>query len=86
MYELLAGATDDTKRQDVNTLKEALNVLDFSEEVAEMATRIFQDLRKRNQLISNNDIYIAATAMVHDLELMTLNRKDFERIENLKII
>ncbi len=86
LYELLAGATDPTKLQDVATLKEALNLLDFSEEVAETAAHIFQDLRKRNQLIGNNDIYIAATALVHELDLLTLNRKDFERIENLKLL
>jgi tRNA(fMet)-specific endonuclease VapC len=80
------GATDETKRKDVAAMKKALNVLDFSEEVAETAALIFQDLRRKNQLIGNNDIYIAATAMVHELALLTLNRKDFERIEKLNLL
>lgn len=86
VYELLAGATDETKRQDVANIKSVLNILDFSEEVAETAALIFQDLRKKNQLIGNNDIYIAATALVHELGLLTLNRKDFERIEKLHLL
>lgn len=34
----------------------------------------------------NGDAIIAATALVHDLSLMTANIKDFKHLEELKLI
>jgi len=42
------------------------------------------DLRRRGQLIGDPDILIAATAIYHDLTLLTRNKKHYERIPNLK--
>ena len=42
-------------------------------------------LRRRGQLIADFDILLAATALHHDLIVLTYNKKHFERISDLKI-
>ena len=55
-------------------------ILPVTEEVAEVAGTLVARLRKDNVTIGANDILIAATAAVHNLQIVTLNRKDFERL------
>jgi tRNA(fMet)-specific endonuclease VapC len=43
------------------------------------------DLRAKGLLIPDPDLSIAATALHHQLTLVTRNRKDYERIPNLNI-
>ena len=43
------------------------------------------DLRKKGELIGDPDIMIAATAIVNDLNLITGNKKDFQRIKGLRL-
>ena len=46
-------------------------------------TRAF--LRKRGQGLADFDLLIAATALHHDLTLLTFNLRHFERIPDLKL-
>ena len=52
-------------------------------EVIEKAADIYDQLHKGQQ-IEDNDIYIAAIAMVNDCTLVTANEKHFSRIEGLR--
>jgi predicted nucleic acid-binding protein len=69
-----------------DTLFEKLTILPLYESDVEIASSIIQTLRKANKIIGLQDILIASTAISNNLRLATLNLKDFERIENLKII
>jgi predicted nucleic acid-binding protein len=69
-----------------DTLFEKLTILPLYESEVEIASSIIQTLRKANKIIGLQDILIASTAISNNLRLATLNLKDFERIENLKII
>jgi predicted nucleic acid-binding protein len=40
--------------------------------------QLLADLRRRGRPMSIKDSLIAASALAHDLELATLNRRDFE--------
>ncbi len=42
-------------------------------------------LRRRGQLIPDFDLLIGATALQHNLTLLTFNRRDFERIPHLAL-
>lgn len=42
-------------------------------------------LRSQGRLIPDFDLVIAATALAHDLALMTRNRRHFERVEGLRL-
>ena len=49
------------------------------------AAEIFQDLRKRGEPAGENDLWIAATALVLGEPLVTANTEDFETISGLKV-
>ena len=50
------------------------------------AVDIYIRLKQKGQLIGDADILIAAYCIVNDYTLVTRNERDFERIENLKIV
>ncbi len=45
----------------------------------------FQELRAQRLRVGSQDLRIASTAMVHNLVLVTANRRDFERVLGLSI-
>lgn len=63
---------------------EDLIKLPFDYKVAEKAAEIYDQLHKGQQ-IEDNDIFIAATAIVNNCTLVTANDKHFARIANLKV-
>lgn len=62
-----------------------LDVLEIDLETARTFGRERQRLRSIGQMIGPMDILIAATAIQHDLTLLTNNVSDFSRIAGLKI-
>lgn len=85
IYELFAGAINEEKRKDINDFMELVEILPFTRETAERAGAIYLSLRNKNELIDVRDIFIGATALIHNLPLVTLNVKHFARIEELKV-
>ena len=86
IFELYNGATTQEKKQEIITLSQEIEVIDFTIETAKMASEIYHDLRRKNKLIEFRDILIASTAVQFDIKIATINRKHFERIANLDII
>lgn len=84
-YELLMGASTEDKITDIKILTEDIPVLPFNEEVAEKSAVIYHQLRKLNKMIEFRDIFIAATCLVNNLPVKTLNKKHFERIQELSV-
>jgi len=69
-----------------DSIFQKLTILPLSESDVDTASNIIQTLKKANKIIGLQDILIASTAISNNLRLATLNLKDFERIDNLKII
>ena len=69
-----------------DSIFEKLTILPLSEPDVDIASNIIQNLKKANKIIGLPDILIASTVISNNLRLATLNLKDFERIDNLKII
>jgi tRNA(fMet)-specific endonuclease VapC len=86
LYELQMGATTKEKEGYVRDLTENLTELPFTNAAALKASQIYNQLKKQNALIEFRDIFIAATCIVNDLPLITLNKKHFKRIEELNIL
>ena len=86
LYELMAGATSQTKKEDILLITSNFQVLEFSKAVAFRAAEIYQQLKKENQLIEFRDIFIAATSLEFDYPVLTLNKKHFQRIKGLNLI
>ncbi|MEM9857411.1 MAG: type II toxin-antitoxin system VapC family toxin [Bacteroidota bacterium] len=85
LYELYMGAISAQKWVDVKTLTEDIPVLPFTKTIAEKAAIVYQELKKENKIIEFRDIFIAATALVHDLPILTRNKKHFTRVDGLKL-
>lgn len=86
IYELFAGAADEQKKKDIHDFTALVEIIPFTYEIAEQAGALYLSLREKNKLIDIADIFIGATALAHDLPLMTLNIKHFERIEELNLL
>lgn len=86
VYELMMGATNSQKKDDVEILLEGIPVLPFSEEVSLKAAEIYHNLRRRNLIIEFRDIFIAATAIIFQLPIKTLYQEHFQRIESLELV
>jgi tRNA(fMet)-specific endonuclease VapC len=61
-----------------------VTILPLNRSIMQRFGHIRGDLRRRGPLIGDPDILIAATAIYHDLTLLTRNKKDYERIPTLR--
>ena len=52
----------------------------------DIAVKINNELKVKRKQIDLPDLFIAATAKYHNLPISTLNKKHFERIEQLILI
>ena len=90
-YELRYGASlrQDADRFWARLQRELLpvvaNWLPVSAEIAERGGEIGAELRRTGREAGDLDPLLAATAMVHDLVLVTRNMRHFEPIEGLRI-
>ncbi|MCF0058434.1 type II toxin-antitoxin system VapC family toxin [Dyadobacter sp. CY356] len=84
-YEIYSGAT--TNQLDYwNNLLQKIQVLPFDQAVVKTAVEINQTLKQKRKQIDIADLFIAATAIRNNLPFATLNKKHFERIDELIII
>ena len=87
-YEVVRGFKGNT---DTNRFRTFLNlcrsweVLPFDLKATNKSAEIYLQLRN-GQTIEDNDIYIAATAMVNDCVLVTANTNHFGRIKDLNFV
>lgn len=86
LYELLMGATNNQKLQDVKLLTEDVIILPFDQEASQKSGEIYHKLRSSNKMIDFRDLFIAATCLIHNLPIKTLNIKHFKRVSGLKTL
>ena len=86
VFELLTGATDSEKKFDVEEVLSDVFIIEFDRSVAERAAKIYRNLKGKNLMIEFRDIFIAATALTHNLPIKTLNTKHFNRIDGLELL
>lgn len=84
-FEIYSGATPN-QLSFWDTIMEYISILDFDEACVNIAVTINADLKRKRKQISIADLFIAATAINHNLPLATLNIKHFERINDLSLI
>ena len=63
----------------------AITVLPYDIDIAKVFGKIRAHLEESGTILPDADIQIAATAIDHDLELITGNLRHFSRISNLKL-
>lgn len=64
----------------------AIPILAFDLEVAREHARIWADLARAGQQIGAHDLQIAATAIAHGHGILTSNRREFGRVESLRVV
>ena len=85
MYGAELSKKSDFNRQNYFCFCEQMKVLQPDLEVAKMYGKIKSNLKAKGRPIPENDIWIAATALAADLELVTAD-SDFENISELCVV
>jgi tRNA(fMet)-specific endonuclease VapC len=83
VFELLLRKTNLDKME---FLLSKVNILNFDEISARESSHIYKELEKSGDLIEFRDIFIALTCIINNCTLLTLNKKHFSRIKNLKLL
>lgn len=69
----------------VETILSSIPVLPFTLAIARTHSRLWADLQKKGEMIGAHDLIIAATALTHEMAVLTRDRRHFSKIENLKL-
>ena len=69
----------------ITSVLSSVTILSFGPEEAEQTANIRAQLKSQGQPIGAYDVLIAATALQHNLTVITANQREFERISGLKI-
>lgn len=86
LYEGVAGSSDRRRSErELRQLIDRLDLLGVDDEVAGIFGSERNRLRAERRMIGDLDLLIGATALRHDLTLLTNNRSHFERISSLSI-
>jgi predicted nucleic acid-binding protein len=82
--ELISGARNDEEEAVVNELLSTIHLLDVDENIAREAGRLRRRfLRSHN--IETADALIAATSILHRVQLVTLNRKHYPMLTDVLV-
>ena len=84
--ELADSANRPRREAFVERVVTSFPVLPFGVAEARTFARLSAFLRRAGTPIGDRDLMIAATAVANGLPLITLNRKEFERVPGLELI
>jgi len=84
-FEIYSGATP-SQLFFWNELLKNIKVLSFDQIASKQAVLTHSILKRKRKQIDLADLFIASIAIANGLPLATLNRKHFERVENLILI
>jgi len=85
-YELLFGVARARRQIGEDALLGALQSLPLDIMAARRAAQLHDELIRRNQDIGIKGVLIAAICLEHQLPLLTLNERHFERVPGLTVV
>ena len=83
--EFIVGAQNKRELKKINSLTSGFNIVDTDQDIMDLATILIN----RYALSHNMTVYdaiIAATCLIYNLPLWTLNTKDFKYIDGLELL
>ena len=83
VFELWYGRK---KQETVSELFESLRLLSLGDKSARLAADILRNLKEKGTLIDFRDAFIASMCIRHDTELLTMNKKHFERLQEFGLV
>lgn len=84
-YEIYSGATQ-SQLTFWDTVLQSVTIIPFDEICVNSAVSINTNLKRKRKQLDLADLFIAATALTHALPIATMNRKHFDRVDDLKIL
>lgn len=84
-YEIYSGATE-SQLEFWGKVLQAIEVIPFDEACVDTAVEVNANLKRKRKQIGIADLFIAATALTHNLPIATINKNHFDRIDGLEII
>lgn len=84
-YEIYSGATAEQLDYWQKFL-EKTDVIPLDQNAIKVAVEINKTLKAKRNQIDLADLFIAAIAVSNGLSLGTLNKRHFERVENLQLV
>ena len=84
-FEIRSGARTARQRSAVDALLEAMTILPFGPEEAQVAAEVRQQVESQGLPIGMADYMIAAICISNDGVLLTRNLKHFERVKGLRL-
>ncbi len=80
------GAHRTRRRAFVESVLAELETLPVTLEIARVHAEIWAQLQAAGRVIGAHDLWIAATAITHDLRIATCNPGEFERVPGLSVL
>lgn len=77
------------RKSNINVVEQFLTYIPhmiIDDSVARKTSSLYKELEQKGELIDLRDMFIAATCLAKDCELLTFNKKHFERITELRLI
>jgi predicted nucleic acid-binding protein len=84
-FEIRSGARTARQRSAVDALLEAMTILPFGPEEAQLAAEVRQQVESQGLSIGMADYMIAAICISNDGVLLTRNLMHFERVKGLRL-
>jgi len=85
-FEIYTGVKKKEEIDYWKKLLENIEVFSFDSNAAMEAVKIDKSLKLKSKQIAKPDLFIAAVAMSNNLPVATLNKKHFDRIDDLLLI
>ena len=85
VYEMELGALKAKRSSDLKEILPLLEVISFGRPEAEQAAKLDKELTEKNIRVGIRDVFIASTALVHGLDIVTENVRHFRRIKSVKL-
>ena len=85
VFELYAGITGKKRLKQIGDLVSVIPVFPLEKKDAEVAAKVYNELKQSGELIGNQDILIAGICINHDIPLITRNTEHFSRISRLSL-
>ena len=86
VFELYAGISGKKRLKAIEAIIKTSIILPVDATSAHRAAGIYTLLKKRGDLIGNQDLLIAGIALANDLPLLTRNIRHFQKIKGLRIL
>ena len=84
-FELLSGARNARQQTAIRELLAAMSTLPLDEEAADRAAEVRRSLERSGEAIGMADSLIAGIVLTRGGTLLTRNRRNFERVSDLRL-